>query len=313
MKKFSNIKRQNKNNLVSVIMNCYNGERYISHAINSLIDQSHKNWELIFFDNFSNDGSVKILEKFKDKRIKYFKSKKKLKLGTARQEAISKIKGDYVAFLDTDDEWYSNKLSDQIKGFKDKRIGFVISNTIFFNKNNQKALYKPNTKFEKKVFYDLIKKYFISFDTVIIKKYFLNKLDKKFDKKFDIIHDMDLLIRLSQICEMKYIPKILSKWRMSDDSLSYNNFNILIKEKKIFIKELSKKNILDKSFQDSKKSYLDILYRQEILCLLSQKKIRKTFKLIKKLNFNFKNLLLIFLIFFPFKKIIFKKLLNLKY
>ena len=65
-----------KNPLVSVIMNCHNGEKYLNESIKSLMSQTYKNRELIFWDNKSFDNSKKIIKKFKDKRIKYFKSEK---------------------------------------------------------------------------------------------------------------------------------------------------------------------------------------------------------------------------------------------
>ena len=89
--------------LVSVIMNCRNGERYLKQSIASIKNQSYKNWELIFFDNDSSDKSKKIFKKFKDKRLKYFFSNKVLKLYEARNLAISKAKGYYISFCDTDD------------------------------------------------------------------------------------------------------------------------------------------------------------------------------------------------------------------
>ena len=66
-----------KQPLVSIIMNCLNGEKYLNSAIDSVINQTYKNWELIFWDNRSTDNSANILKKYKDKRIKYFYSKKK--------------------------------------------------------------------------------------------------------------------------------------------------------------------------------------------------------------------------------------------
>ena len=57
--------------LVSIIMNCYNGEKYLKEAIRSVINQTYKNWEIIFWDNQSKDKSSQILKSFKDKRIKY--------------------------------------------------------------------------------------------------------------------------------------------------------------------------------------------------------------------------------------------------
>ena len=68
--------RNKKFPLVSVIVNCYNGQKYLKDCLRSIVNQTYKNWELIFWDNFSTDQSKKVLNEFNDKRIKYFKSKK---------------------------------------------------------------------------------------------------------------------------------------------------------------------------------------------------------------------------------------------
>ena len=298
---------------VSIIMNCYNGQDFLKESINSVIDQTYKKWELIFYDNCSTDKSAQIVKKYNDKRIKYYRSKKNLNLGLARKNALSKANGYFVAFLDTDDIWKKNKLKTQLKFLKKKEIGFCISNSIFFNKFKSKNFYSPKQHFKKKVFYELIKNYFISFDTVIIKLKYLKKLSHMIDERFNIIHDMDLLIRLSNISEMNYAPFLLSKWRMREESLSYNNFSTIIKEKKIFINKLSRLKKNDSKFKKSKIDYLDILYRQEILLLLSQKKFLKVFSLLKKLKLNMKNSILVILLFFPFKRYIFRNFFNLRY
>ena len=298
---------------VSIIMNCYNGQDFLKESINSVIDQTYKKWELIFYDNCSTDKSAQIVKKYNDKRIKYYRSKKNLKLGLARKKALSKANGYFVAFLDTDDIWKKNKLKTQLKFLKKKEIGFCISNSIFFNKFKSKNFYSPKQHFKKKVFYELIKNYFISFDTVIIKLRYLKKLNHMIDERFNIIHDMDLLIRLSNISEMNYAPFLLSKWRMREESTSYNNFSTIIKEKKILINKLSRLKKNDSKFKKSKIDYLDILYRQEILLLLSQKKFLKVFGLLKKLKLNMKNSILVILLFFPFKGYIFRNFFNLRY
>ena len=82
--------------LVSIIMNCHDGENYLNESLKSVQFQTYKNWELIFFDNKSQDNSIKILKKFKDKRIKYYRSNKFLKLYDARNLAIKKSKGKYL-------------------------------------------------------------------------------------------------------------------------------------------------------------------------------------------------------------------------
>ena len=66
-----------KNNpLISIIMNCRNGEKYLKKSTQSVLKQTYENWELIFWDNYSSDNSAKIIKNFKDTRIRYFKSKK---------------------------------------------------------------------------------------------------------------------------------------------------------------------------------------------------------------------------------------------
>ena len=105
---------KNKKPLISIIMNCYNGEKYLKKSLQSILKQSYKNWELIFFDNNSKDKSKSILHNFKDKRIKYFKSNIYLKLYDGRNLAIKKARGDFISFLDTDDWWKKDKLKEQV-------------------------------------------------------------------------------------------------------------------------------------------------------------------------------------------------------
>ena len=111
-----------KTPLVSIIMNCYNGEKYLTESLNSLLKQTYQNWELIFWDNISSDNSKKIFEKYKDERFKYFLSDRHMVLYGARNLAIKKAKGEFLAFLDTDDIWLKNKLDLQVKLFLNKNI-----------------------------------------------------------------------------------------------------------------------------------------------------------------------------------------------
>ena len=126
--------RINSNNypLVSIIMNCYNGETYLVQAVKSVLSQTYKNFELIFWDNQSNDKSANIYKSFKDKRLKYYYAKKFTSLYEARNLAIKKSNGEYIAFLDTDDLWTQNKLSMQMKKFKNDKVMLVYSNYYIF-------------------------------------------------------------------------------------------------------------------------------------------------------------------------------------
>ncbi len=110
---------------VSIILNCYKGEKYLKDALISIINQSYTNWELIFWDNRSNDNSKNIFKSFKNKNFKYFLAKKHTSLYEARNLAIKKASGEYLGFIDADDMWDRNKLLKQVKLFKDNDTAVV--------------------------------------------------------------------------------------------------------------------------------------------------------------------------------------------
>ena len=134
--------------LVTILMNCFNGEKYQKEAIDSVIKQKYNNWELIFWDNQSTDNSNKIVKNYSDKRIKYFYAKNHTNLGEARKEALKKGNGELVAFLDVDDIWMENKLQEQIKYFADKKTGINYSNCLWFSNKNRRILYDKKVKHE---------------------------------------------------------------------------------------------------------------------------------------------------------------------
>ena len=109
-----------KNNyLISVIINSHNGEKFIEDSINSVLSQSYKNFEIIFFDNASTDQTKEKVENLSNlnKKIKYYKIDKKLKLYKTRNLAIEKSSGELIAFLDVDDLWFKDKLRFLLKHF----------------------------------------------------------------------------------------------------------------------------------------------------------------------------------------------------
>ncbi len=113
--------------LISVIMNCYNSETYLKDAILSVLNQKFTDWELIFWDNQSKDASAHIAQSFSDKRLHYFYAPQHTTLGEARNLAVQKARGEWVAFLDCDDLWTSDKLEKQVELIKhsDKKLGLV--------------------------------------------------------------------------------------------------------------------------------------------------------------------------------------------
>ena len=135
--------------LVSVIINCFNGDKYLHKALNSVVAQTYKNWEIIFWDNQSVDKSAEIFKSYKDARFKYYYAPKHSKiLYEARNYAIAKANGDFFAFLDVDDWWKENYLSSREKLFNNENYDYFYSNVFMF--------YEKYNKYKKYIFKNII-------------------------------------------------------------------------------------------------------------------------------------------------------------
>ena len=285
--------------LVSIIMNCHNSERYLAEAIESVINQKYKNWELIFWDNFSTDRSSKILNSYKDKRIKYFLSEEFTSLGKARNLALKKVSGEFVAFLDCDDLWHPDKLKKQIPFFKDKKVGLVISNTIFFGENyKSKVLYKKSPP-QGYIFGELLEAYFISLETAIVRFSSLKRLNEFFDNRFEVIEEFDLFLRISLQYKLAYTNEILGKWRIHQNSLTWKNKELFPLESKLFLDKI-KTQYPEAAFKYTKQLYkfkMNIKY-QEFLIFWENQKLNEKRKLFNKYIFNSRKLLAVYIISF---------------
>ncbi len=298
--------------LVSIIMNCHNGEKYLSEAINSILKQSYKNWELIFWDNCSTDNSSLILKSFKDSRIKYFKSNLFTNLGEARQSAFEKCLGEYIAFLDTDDIWYDNKLQKQIEYFE-RDVGIVTCNTLFFNNKIKKPLYQKKIK-EGYVFKDLLENYNLSLETLIFNKKFASKSKISFDKNLSYISDFDFFLRLSKVCELRYVPEVLCGWRVHNESESWKKPNKFNEEKKLFIKKIEKS--YPDFFQNDENLWknfkVQTLKKIAVYFIINNQSKRARQEISENFVFNFQILIIYFLSLFFFSKYLLSIILSLR-
>ena len=111
--------------LVTVIMNCWNGEKFLREAMDSVVAQTYLNWEIVFWDNASMDNSQEIALSYGNK-VRYFRSERKLSLGEARNQAFSKARGEFIAILDVDDVWLPEKLERQLELFKNPEESFAM-------------------------------------------------------------------------------------------------------------------------------------------------------------------------------------------
>ena len=226
--------------LVSVIMNCHNGQKFLNDSLKSLFKQSYKNWELIFFDNNSEDNSKKIVKSFKDKRIKFFFNKKKVNLYNARNLAIKKSTGKYISFLDVDDLWDKNKLKLQLNFLKkNKEFKILYSNYTVIDES-QNRRYKKYCKNLNSGYITqfLLKNYSIGILTVLFEKKIIGK--KCFNNVYNIIGDFDYFLRLSLKNKIAYMPVSLATYRIHDRNYSTLNLKEYINELKDWIKKNSK-------------------------------------------------------------------------
>ena len=122
--------------LVSVITPIYNSENFLEEAISSVLNQTYSNWELILVDDASTDGSGKIAQKFysEDSRITYEKLPENRGPAVARNRAIELAKGEYIAFLDSDDFWAPDKLEIQVDFMQRKTCDVSFSSYLLVDK-----------------------------------------------------------------------------------------------------------------------------------------------------------------------------------
>ena len=104
--------------LVSIIMPSWNTAKWIGESIESVINQTYSNWELIIVDDCSSDNTEEIVNRYSDKRIRYIKNEKNLGAALTRNRAIREAHGEWIAFLDSDDLWMPRKLEKQVAFMK---------------------------------------------------------------------------------------------------------------------------------------------------------------------------------------------------
>jgi glycosyltransferase involved in cell wall biosynthesis len=259
------------NALVSIVINCYNGEKYLRKSIESVLDQTYQNFELIFWDNQSIDQSKNIIQSYQDKRIKYFYSPNHTTLYQARNLALKECKGDYVCFLDVDDYFLKNKIAKQLLYFNDQKVGVIYSNYYrYYEDINKKKLLTNKQLPSGNLTQYILEESQISFMTVMIRKKSLDSLKFNFNRKYSIIGDYDLLYRLSFNWDFCYIEEPLAVYRIHKDNFSKNSI--------LFIDELKDWYNKNYGFFINKKNYI---YKKIIFFqakeYLSKKKILKFF------------------------------------
>ncbi|WP_418792192.1 glycosyltransferase family 2 protein [Phosphitispora sp. TUW77] len=131
--------------LISIITPVYNSEKYVGETIKSVLSQTHLNWEMLIADDCSKDSTAEVIKQFTDPRIKYFKLKKNSGAAIARNKALEKAQGKYIAFLDADDIWKPDKLEKQLAFMIDNNIGFSFSGYEILRDGQNKVINVPKS------------------------------------------------------------------------------------------------------------------------------------------------------------------------
>lgn len=228
--------------LVSIIMNCLNCEKYVREAIDSVYSQSYINWEIIFWDNASTDRSAGIANSY-DERVRYFKSPETYPLGKARNLAISESRGDYIAFLDCDDLWLPKKLEKQVPLFENNhKVGLVFCDTIFFDdRGKTRQIYSKNKPPRGMVFNDLLRNYFLSMETTVVRREALEALDEWFDEHLTVTEEKDLFLRIAYLFELDFVDEPLAKWRVHHESWTHTKYELFALENEMILDKWMKR------------------------------------------------------------------------
>lgn len=264
-----------KQSLVSVIMPTYNHARFIGEAIDSVLNQTYKNFELIIVDNYSEDNTEKIVASYKDDGVKYLKFKNNGVIAASRNYGIKHSRGEYIAFLDSDDMWLPEKLEKQIKVFQDsnetsmlytrfKTIeGDIISNKIF----PKNGTYKSGN-----IFKSLYRRSFIACSSVMVKRRVLDQVGLfDTDPNLIAIEDTDLWLRIT----LKYIAKCadslpLFLYRIQPQSISKGFSQKLFRF--LIISKRHKKHAGNYLFWISVLLKLAYIIKEKVMCLWKQRK-----------------------------------------
>ncbi|MGZ8537264.1 MAG: glycosyltransferase family 2 protein [Flavisolibacter sp.] len=225
------MKSYNEHNtpLVSIIMPSYNHDKYIAETIESIRQQTYTNWELIIVDDGSNDTTEEIINAIKDQRIKFYKAGRINVAGIIKNIGLSKTKGEFIAFIDSDDLWESTKIEKQLVALEEyPDAGFCMTGGYNFSTITQPIEYYYKQKSGLNyghIFVPLLKSEVAGFIQVLLfRKYCLDKTGEfKTHKPFS---DIDFILSLAWHYKGVIIYEPLLKRRIHQSNHSFDNWMV---------------------------------------------------------------------------------------
>ena len=214
---------------VCVLMNCYNGSKYLQQALDSVLQQTHEHWELVFWDNQSTDESRDIVLSYNDKRIRYFLAPRHTNLAEARKLASEQFTGDWIGFLDCDDVWFPNKLERQLESVENDistSVGLIYARARLlvepgFTPTQKHVFQTSDLLPEGRIFSRLIKGNFIALPSILVRKSAFDDIGG-FVGRYPIMEDYSLSLRVARRYRVRVVDQELCGYRLhgANDSLT---------------------------------------------------------------------------------------------
>lgn len=215
--------------MISVIIPVYNRENTIEKSIKSVLNQTYHKLEIIIVDDGSNDNTFSVIKKIKDSRIRIFSYRQNRGACYARNIGIKNARGEYIAFQDSDDKWYVDKLKRQVDFIEKTNSDFVFCGMNRIDDIQNMRFYYPKRKLKrgKDIHKQLLYENMISTQTMLMKRKVCEKI--KFDEKIKKFQDWDYVIRVSKLFKIEYLNEALVDSFVQVDSISVNvsNYNAL--------------------------------------------------------------------------------------
>ena len=228
---------------VSIIMNCLNSSRDLREALDSVMAQTFQDFEIIFWDNGSTDQSPAIAQSY-GPRLRYFRAQVTTPLGQARNLAIAKAEGQYIAFLDCDDVWRPQKLEMQVALLDaNPRLGLVCTDTeIFDGPRVSGHMFAHGAPARGMVFRELMLRQWISMSSAVLRRAALESLNHWFDEGLNVCEEADVFYRIAHDWELDHVDAPLTRWRVHGGNTTFRKFgqfadetlHILQKHRKLY-------------------------------------------------------------------------------
>ena len=272
---------------VSVIIITYNRAELLRSAIKSILNQTFQDFELIVVDDASKDNTPGVVQSFSDRRIRYIRHETNKKEGGARNTGVENSKGEYIAFLDDDDEWMPDKLQRQVDLMDSSSlfVGGVYTGFLKIDRKTGKTLARRVPTKRGNIFHDMfIQNWVATPSTVLIRKACFEKVGL-FDVSIPFGADYDMWTRISREFHFEYIRDALVNYYVHENRLSHD-YELMIKGMEMFNRKYEHFLALDKKHLSDRYHRLGVFY-----CLVGEigKGREALLKAIKLYPFDIRN------------------------